>query len=158
MVSATPDSSAMICWVRNAIRAASSLGSASASSYAFVWSDWVPPRTAASASIAVRTMLLSGCWAVSVDPIVCVWKRSSDDAGSFAPYRSRTIRAQIFRAARNLATSSMSVECAAKKKDSWGANRSTAWPAAIAASMYAMASAKVKASSCTASAPASRMW
>ncbi len=44
----------MICWVRSAMRADPSDGSVSASSYAFVCSDCVPPRTAASASIVVR--------------------------------------------------------------------------------------------------------
>ena len=63
----TPVSWAMICCVRRAIRAASSVGSASASSKEFVCSDCVPPSTPASASIAVRTMLFSGCWAVSDD-------------------------------------------------------------------------------------------
>src|SRR6185437_6431709 len=48
-VSAAPDSLAMICCVRNASVAACSVGSASASSYPFVWSDCVPPSTADSA-------------------------------------------------------------------------------------------------------------
>ena len=42
----TPDSMAMICWVRSATRTASSVGSASASSKELVCSDWVPPSTA----------------------------------------------------------------------------------------------------------------
>ena len=128
MVSAAPVSSAMICCVRSAVRADSSLGSASASSYALVCSDCVPPSTAASASIAVRTMLLSGCCAVSVDPIVWVWKRSASASARVAPKRSRMTSAQIRRAARNFATSSRSVECAAKKNDSCGANASTLEP------------------------------
>ena len=70
MVSATPDSCARICWVRSAMRAAVSLGSASASSYEFVCSDCAPPQTAESAWIATRTMLFSGCCAVSVEPPV----------------------------------------------------------------------------------------
>ena len=45
----------------------------------------MPPSTAASASIAVRTMFTSGCCAVSDTPAVCVWNRSSNDRGSFAP-------------------------------------------------------------------------
>ena len=49
MVCGAPDSYAMICWVRNAIRAACSVGSANASSYEFVCNDCVPPITAASA-------------------------------------------------------------------------------------------------------------
>ncbi len=79
IVFVTPVSWAMICWVRSAIRTASSVGSASASSKVLVCSDWVPPSTPANASIAVRTMLLSGCWAVSDTPAVCVWKRMSQD-------------------------------------------------------------------------------
>jgi hypothetical protein len=57
----TPVSSAITCWVRSAIWAARSDGSASTSSSALVCSEFVPPSTAASASIVVRTMLLSGC-------------------------------------------------------------------------------------------------
>src|SRR3954449_1686483 len=75
MVFATPVSWAMTCCVRRAIRTASSVGSASASSYELVCSDCVPPSTPASASIAVRTMLLSGCWAVRLTPAGCGWKR-----------------------------------------------------------------------------------
>ena len=44
-------------------------------------SDWVPPSTPASASIAVRMMLFSGCWAVSDTPAVCTWVRISHDFG-----------------------------------------------------------------------------
>ena len=36
------------------------------------------------ACIAVRTMLFSGCCAVSVEPAVCVWKRSIHERGLFA--------------------------------------------------------------------------
>ena len=81
----TPVSCAITCWVRSAIRTASSVGSASASSKEFVCSDWVPPSTAASASSAVRTMFTSGCCAVSETPAVCVWKRISHERGFFAP-------------------------------------------------------------------------
>ena len=48
-VLATPVSAAMICCVRSAMRAASSVGSASASSRPLQCSDCVPPSTAASA-------------------------------------------------------------------------------------------------------------
>ena len=96
----------MICWVRSAIFAACSVGSASASSKEFVCSDCVPPSTADSASRAVRTMLFSGCCAVSVAPPVCVWNRSIALRGSLAPNRSVMILAHILRAARNFATSS----------------------------------------------------
>jgi hypothetical protein len=81
----TPVSCAITCWVRNAMRTASSVGSASASSKLFVCSDCVPPSTAASASIAVRTMFSSGCCAVSETPAVCAWKRISRLRSSFAP-------------------------------------------------------------------------
>jgi hypothetical protein len=33
----------------------------------------------------VRTMLTSGCWAVSETPAVCVWKRISQERALFAP-------------------------------------------------------------------------
>ena len=92
--------------MRSAIVALRSVGSASASSKAFVCSDWVPPSTAASASSAVRTMFTSGCCAVSVAPPVCVWKRSMQLLGSVAPNRSRMMRAHMRLAARNFATSS----------------------------------------------------
>jgi len=49
------------------------------------------------------------------------------------------------------------VAFAAKKKESRGANAATSRPRARTRSTYAIASAKVNASSCTASAPASRM-
>ena len=81
----TPVSSMITCWVRSAIWAAFALGSASTSSRALVCSDWVPPRIAASASTAVRMMLLSGCWAVSETPAVWVWKRSCCAFSVFAP-------------------------------------------------------------------------
>ena len=67
------------------MRAAFSVGRAIASSIEFVCSDWVPPSTPASASIAVRTMLTSGCWAVSDTPAVWVWKRSCSERSDSAP-------------------------------------------------------------------------
>src|SRR5262249_4954915 len=79
IVFTTPVSCAITCWVRSARRTASSVGSSSASSNEFVWSDCVPPSTAASASIAVRTMFTSGCCAVSETPAVCAWKRIRHD-------------------------------------------------------------------------------
>ena len=131
---ATPVSSAMICCVRRATRTAFSVGSASASSNEFVCSDCVPPSTPASASIAVRTMLLSGCCAVSDTPAVWVWKRMRHDSGLRAPNVSRSSRAQIRRAARYLAISSKKSMCALKKKDSRGAKSSTSSPRATACS------------------------
>ena len=47
-----------------------------------VCSDCVPPSTAASACSVTRTTLFSGCCAVSVEPPVCVWKRSISERGS----------------------------------------------------------------------------
>ena len=79
-------------------------------------------------------MLFSGCWAVSVDPPVWVWNRSSFDRSSLAPNRSVMIFAHIRRAARNLATSSKRLLCAFQKNDSRGAKASTSSPAASAAS------------------------
>ena len=82
---ATPVSSASTCWVRSAISADSSVGSASVSSRALVCSELVPPSTAARASTAVRTTLLYGCWAVSETPAVWVWKRSHCARAVVAP-------------------------------------------------------------------------
>ena len=124
----TPVSSASTCWVRSAICAALADGSASTSSSALVCSELVPASTAAIASTAVRTMLLSGCWAVSETPAVCVWKRSHCARSVLAPYTSRIQRAQMRRAARSLAISSKKSMCASKKNDSPGANWSTSSP------------------------------
>ena len=128
----TPVSWAMICWVRSAIRTAFSVGSASASSHELVCSDCVPPSTPASASIAVRVMLLSGCWAVSDTPAVCTCVRISHDFGLRAPNVSRSSRAQIRRAARYFAISSKKSMCALKKKLSRGAKSSTSRPRSTA--------------------------
>ncbi len=81
----TPDSWARICCVRRAMRAFSSVGRASVSSSELVCSDCVPPSTAASAWTVVRTTLLYGCWAVSEQPAVWVWKRSIQERGFLAP-------------------------------------------------------------------------
>ena len=97
-------------------------------------SDWVPPSTPASASIAVRAMLLCGCCAVSETPAVWVWKRISQDFSRFAPYVSRSSRAQIRRAARYFAISSKKSICALKKKLRRGAKSSTSIPRAICCS------------------------
>ena len=71
--------------MRSAIRAARSVGNANASSIELVCNDWVPPNTPASASIAVRTMLTSGCVAVSDTPAVWVWNRNCIERSSVAP-------------------------------------------------------------------------
>ena len=62
------------------------------------------------------------------------------------------------RAARNLAISSKKSLWLLKKNDRRGAKSSMRRPRARAASTYAIPSAIVKASSCTAVEPASRMW
>ena len=144
--------------MRSATFAECSVGSASASSNAFVCSDCVPPQTAANAWIATRTMLLSGCCAVSVEPPVCAWKRSASAFGFVAPKRSLMIRDQSRRAARNFATSTKKSLCALKKKERRSPNSSGERPASTAAAQYAMPFASVNASSCTAVDPASRMW
>ena len=144
--------------MRSAIVAACSVGSASASSNELVWIDCAPPATAESAWIATRTMLFSGCCAVSVEPPVCAWKRSASAFGFVAPKSSDMIRVHSRRAARNFATSWKKSLCALKKKDSCSPKRSGESPAATAARPYAMPFASVNASSCTAVEPASRMW
>jgi hypothetical protein len=58
----------------------------------------------------------------------------SHDLGFFAPYVSRSSRAQMRRAARYLAISSKKSICALKKKLSRGANESTSRPRASASS------------------------
>ena len=85
------------------------------------------------ACTVVRTMLLSGCWAVSVLPAVCVWKRNIWLFASVVLKRSFMIRAQRRRAARNLATSSKNWLWALKKKLSRGAKASSFRPASKAA-------------------------
>ena len=110
-----------------------SVGSASASSNAFVWIDCAPPATAESAWIATRTMLFSGCCAVSVEPPVCAWKRSAWAFGFVAPKRSRMISAHSRRAARNFATSWKKWLCALKKNESRSPNSSGESPASTAA-------------------------
>ena len=93
-------SSCRITCVLRAMRAEKSVGSATASSNEFVCSDWVPPNTAAIASIAVRTMLLYGsCW-VRLHPDVwhaCVTPMTSDSSDEPAddPTPQMTCRAQL---------------------------------------------------------------
>ena len=87
-----------------------------------------------------------------------MWNLSIHDLGFAAPNLSRIILAHILRAARNFAASSSRLLWATKKKDSLPPKSSTSRPESTAACTYAMALAKVKASSCTAVAPASRMW
>ena len=123
-----------------------------------VWSDCVPPRTAASAWTVVRTTFSSGCCAVHEQPAVCVWKRSQRERSRFAPNSSRITRSQTRRAARNFAISSKKSLWELKKNESRGANSSTSSPRAVASATYVRPSASVNASSWTAVDPASRMW
>ena len=76
------------------MRAEDGVGSAIASSKELVCSDWVPPSTAAIASTAVRTMLLSGSCSVRLTPEVWQWVRSCRLAGFFGLNFSRTSLAQ----------------------------------------------------------------
>ena len=114
--------------------AARSLGSASASSKAFVWIDCAPPKIADSAWAATRTRLFSGCCAVRVEPPVWAWNRSACAPALVAPNRSRMIPAHSRRAARNFATSWSRSLWALKKKESRAPNESGDRPAATAAS------------------------
>ena len=98
-----------------ASRAASRPGSASASSYAFVCSDCVPPNTAAIASIVVRTMLFSGCCAASVRPDVWQCIRNASALRERAPSRC-AISDHSSRAARSFAISPKKSRPTPKKK------------------------------------------
>ncbi len=93
----------------------------------------MPPQTAAKPCSATRTTLFSGCWAVSVTPPVCVWKRSIRLLGSCAPKRSFIACAHMLRAARNFATSWKTLLWPLKKNARRGAKSSTFRPASIAA-------------------------
>ena len=86
------------------MRAEKSVGRAMASSSALVCSDWVWPRAAPIASMAVRATLLKGSCSVSDQPEVWQWVRSASDLGFFGS-NCRTILAQSIRAARILAIS-----------------------------------------------------
>ena len=97
-------SSWITSWVLRAIRALNSLGSAIASSSALVCRLCVPPKTAAIASIVVRTTLLYGSCAVSVQPDVWQWVRSIELLACFG-LNSCMILCQRPRAARILAIS-----------------------------------------------------
>jgi hypothetical protein len=94
----------MMSWVLRAMRAENSVGSAMASSKELVCSDWVPPNTAAIASMVVRTTLLYGSCSVSDQPEVWQWVRSIRLFAVFG-LNSFMIRHHSRRAARILATS-----------------------------------------------------
>ena len=75
-----------------------------ASSKPLVCRDWVPPSTAAMASMVVRTMLFIGSCSVRLAPEVWQWVRSIEERGSSGPKGSIS-SAQRRRAARSFATS-----------------------------------------------------
>src|SRR5256886_14145270 len=158
MVLVTPVSWARTCWVRSAICAARSVGSARTSSIALVCSELVPPSTAAIASYAVRLMLFSTCWRVSETPAVWVWNRSIHDFGSLAPYLSRIRRAHSRRAARNLAISSKKSMWESKKKERRGGESSTFSPALTGGSPDAQPSANREGGSRGGVGPAPPVW
>ncbi len=140
-----------------AMRAEAGVGKASASSKELVWSDCVPPRTAAIASIAVRTMLLCGSCSVRLTPEVWQCMRSARLSGFFGA-NWRMSFAHRMRAARSFATSMKKFMPMQKKKLRRGANSSIERPFDSAARTYSSPSASVKANSCTQDAPASCMW
>ncbi len=109
------------------------------------------------ASTAVRTTLLYGSCSVSDTPEVWQWVRSMSDWGLRGSNWAMT-RCHSRRAARSLAISMKKFMPMAKKKLSRPANSSTSRPWASAARTYSRPSAMVKASSCSAVAPASCMW
>ena len=119
--------------MRSASVAQRSVGSASASSKPFVCRLWAPPQTAESACTATRTMLFSGCWAVSVEPPVWAWKRSICERGVAGAEAVAHDLGPQRRAARNLATSWKKSLWALKKNESRRANASTSSPASTAA-------------------------
>ena len=125
-----------------AIRAEKSVGKAIASSSALVCSDWVWPRAAPIASIAVRATLLNGSCSVSDQPEVWLCVRRANDFG-FLGLNFLTIFAQSIRAARILAISMKWFIPIAQKNDRRGAKASTDIPAATPARRYSRPSASV---------------
>ena len=125
-----------------AMRAEKSVGRASASSSALVWSDWVPPCVAAIASIMVRATLLNTSWAVSDQPEVWQWARSASD---FSAFGLKPLMSSVHsrRAARSFATSMKKFVPIPQKKERRGAKLSMASPAATPARAYSSPSASV---------------
>ena len=68
--------------------------------------------------MAARTMLFSGCCAVSVDPPVWVWVRSMSERGSRRTEPLAITLAHIRRSARYLAISSKKSMCVLKIHES----------------------------------------
>ena len=120
--SATPLSYASTCCVRSASSAVSAVGSASASSWALVCSDCVPPRTAARAAWRPeRRCCRSAGQSRSRQRFACE-TASSTSVGPAAESFAHD-PAHIRRAARNLATSSSRLLWLSKKNASRGAKR-----------------------------------
>ena len=71
-----------------------------ASSKAEISMAWTLANAIASACIAPRITLLTGCWAVSDAPDVWTATLTAHDRGSWAPNSSRMVRAKIRRMAR----------------------------------------------------------
>ena len=103
-------------------------------------------------------MFTSGCCLVSEQPAVWAWKRIQRLRSFFAPKRSLITRDQIRRAARSFAISSKKSLWMLKKKEMRGAIASTSRPRSTHHWTYSTPSRSVKASSCAAVEPASRMW
>ena len=143
MIRVVPDSFCRKSCVLRAIRAEKSVGSASASSRALVWSDWVWPWVAAIASTAVRTTLLKTSCAASDQPEVWQWALSDSERSSLGANRSRISFAHKSRAARSFATSMKKFMPMPKKKDIRGAKTSTPSPARRPAATYSSPSASV---------------
>ncbi len=129
-----------------AILAEAGVGSPSASSNELVCNDWVPPSTAAKASIVVRMMLLCGSCAVRLTPEVWQCMRSARLAGSSGANCCMR-RAHRRRAARSLAISMKKFMPMPKKNDRRGANSSILRPRDNAARTYSSPSARVNANS-----------
>ena len=136
-----PVSSARISWVLRAMRIEAGVGKANASSNELVCNDWVPPSTAASASIVVRMMLLCGSCSVRLTPEVWQCVRRARLAGFFGT-NCCISRAHNTRAARSFAISMKKFMPIPKKNDSRGANSSIASPRDNAARTYSRPSAK----------------
>ena len=128
-VAATPDSWARTCWVRSA-SARGRLGGQRQRLVARVRVQrLLPPSMAASAWTRDAHDVVHRAAARSGSSPPSGRGSEASRARVLAPKRSRMIRAQSRRAARNLATSSRKSLCALKKNESRGANSSTSRPA-----------------------------
>ena len=129
-------------YVRTGVRAEKSVGRAMASSSALVCSDWVPPNTAAMASMAVRATLLKTSWAARLQPEVWQWQRSIEERASLGA-NSSISSDQSSRPALSLAISVKASMPTPQKKLSRGAKASTPSPARTPVRTYSTPSARV---------------